>query len=86
MKNNYKTTSRKELQGIVVSDKMDKTRIVEVTRLVQHPVYNKVIKKKKKFFVHDEKEQTSTGDIVIIEETRPLSKNKRWRVLEIKNG
>ncbi|MFC2062110.1 30S ribosomal protein S17 [Elusimicrobiota bacterium] len=79
----YKTTSRKKLQGVVVSDKMSKTRVIEVERLVRHPLYQKVIRKKKKFYVHDEKEVSKLGDVVTIEETRPISKKKRWRVSNI---
>lgn len=85
--NKYKTKSglRKRLVGAVVSDRQKKTRVVEVERLVRHKVYQKVIRKKKKFYVHDEKEISKWGDIVIIEETRPMSKMKRWRIIEIKN-
>lgn len=84
-KDNYKNTSRKRLQGTVVSAKMKKTRVVEVERLVRHPKYQKVIKKRNKFYVHDEKEVSKINDLVIIEETRPMSKLKRWRVIEVKS-
>ncbi len=69
--------------GTVVSNKMDKTVIVAVETLVKHPKFLKYIKRTKKFFAHDEKNVCSVGDKVKIVETRPLSKNKRWRVLEI---
>lgn len=69
--------------GIVVSDKAKKTVTVVVERTVKHPFYKKTIKKKKKFLAHDEYEKCKVGDIVKIVETRPLSKRKRWRVLEI---
>jgi small subunit ribosomal protein S17 len=74
---------RKTRQGIVVSDKMDKTVVVRVERLTRHPQYNRVVKRAKKFKAHDEHNQCSIGDLVEIEETRPLSKDKRWRVTEI---
>ncbi len=74
---------RKTRQGIVVSDKMDKTVVVRVERLTRHPQYNRVVKRAKKFKAHDELNQCSIGDLVEIVETRPLSKDKRWRVTEI---
>ncbi|MCP2519776.1 30S ribosomal protein S17 [Candidatus Aminicenantes bacterium AC-708-M15] len=74
---------RKTLIGVVTSDKMQKTVTVTVTRLVQHPLYKKTIKKRKKYLAHDEYEKCKVGDVVKIIETRPLSKRKRWRVLEI---
>lgn len=69
--------------GKVVSSKMDKTVVVAVTRLFQHPVYKKTVKKVSKFKAHDEKNECQIGDGVKIIETRPLSKDKRWLVLEI---
>lgn len=69
--------------GKVVSDRMDKTVVVAVTRLVQHPAYKKTVKKVAKFKAHDEKNECKIGDDVKIIETRPLSKDKRWLVLEI---
>lgn len=69
--------------GLVVGDKMKKTVTVLVERPVQHPLYKKFIKRKKRFLVHDEYEKCKVGDVVKIVETRPLSKRKRWRVLEI---
>ncbi len=71
--------------GKVVSNKMDKTVVVAVTRLFQHPVYKKTVKKVSKFKAHDEKNECQIGDGVKIIETRPLSKDKRWLVLEITN-
>lgn len=75
--------NRKVRTGEVVSDKMDKTIVVRVTRHTTHPVYSRVIKKEKKFKVHDEKNEAKVGDKVKIIETRPISKEKRWRLLEI---
>lgn len=76
---------RKIRIGKVVSDKVEKTRIVAVERLFRHSRYQKVIKRKKKFMVDDPKNESHIGDKVRIAETRPLSKRKRWRVLEILN-
>ncbi len=69
------------LQGVVVSDKQDKTVIVSVERQVMHPVYKKIVKKSKKFAAHDENNQFKVGDIVSIEESRPYSKTKTWTVV-----
>ena len=74
---------RKTLVGVVAGDKMDKTVIVTVNRLVLHPVYKKYIRKKKKVRAHDERNDCHVGDKVLLVETRPLSKEKRWRVKEI---
>ncbi|EGO65343.1 30S ribosomal protein S17 [Acetonema longum] len=74
---------RKTRIGKVVSDKMDKTVVVAVERLVQHDLYKKSIKMTSKFKAHDENNQCQTGDTVLIMETRPLSKDKRWRIVEI---
>ncbi|NIM03133.1 30S ribosomal protein S17 [bacterium] len=74
---------RKIRIGRVVGDKMEKTRIVAVERLFRHPQYEKVIKRRKKFMVDDPKNESHVGDKVRIAETRPLSKRKRWRVLEV---
>ena len=74
---------RKTRVGVVVSDKMDKTVVVAVETLVQHPLYKKRIRRTKKFKAHDEHNQCKVGDKVRIMETRPLSKEKRWRVVEI---
>lgn len=73
---------RKRLVGIVKSDKPDKTVVVEITRLALHPKYKKYVKKRTKLYAHDEKNECKVGDRVRIEETRPLSKLKRWRVVE----
>ena len=78
-----KAPRRRTLKGRVVSDKMDKTIVVSVDRRKKHPVYSKVIKVTKKYLVHDYKGEAGPGDFVLIEETRPLSKRKRWRLLEI---
>ncbi len=69
--------------GTVVSDKMDKTIVVETERLMRHPVYNRTMKRRAKFKAHDEKNEASTGDRVKIVECRPLSRSKRWRLLEV---
>ncbi|MDA0306089.1 MAG: 30S ribosomal protein S17 [Proteobacteria bacterium] len=69
------------MQGVVVSDKMDKTITVKVERKVMHPLYKKFIRRSKKYAAHDENNAFKTGDIVSIQECRPLSKNKRWEVL-----
>jgi len=74
---------RKLLMGVVASDKMDKTVVVIVNRLVLHPVYKKYIRKRTKVKAHDEKNECHNGDKVLLIETRPLSKEKRWRVKEI---
>ena len=74
---------RKTLTGVVASDKMDKTVVVMVNRLVLHPVYQKYIRKRTKVKAHDEKNECHIGDKVLLIETRPLSKEKRWRVKEI---
>ena len=73
----------KELIGTVVSNKMQKTIVVEVTRKKAHPMYKRVISIRKKFYAHDEKNESHTGDVVKIEESRPLSKLKRWTLKEI---
>lgn len=71
---------RKTRTGIVVSDKMDKTVVVAVTRQYPHPLYKKIIKRTKKYKAHDEENACGVGDVVRISETRPISKDKRWRV------
>jgi len=75
--------NRKERMGVVISDKMDKTITVQVMRVTHHPVYNKTLRKYIKFKAHDEKNEAGVGDTVKIVETRPLSKTKRWRLVEI---
>jgi len=74
---------RKTRVGVVTSDRMDKTVVVSVETLVEHPLYKKRVKRTKKFKAHDEQNQCRVGDRVRIMETRPLSKDKRWRVVEI---
>jgi len=73
----------KERVGIVVSNRMQKTAVVEVARLVQHPIYRKVVKRKKKYVVHDERQSAKVGARVRIRQTRPLSKTKRWQLVEV---
>ena len=73
----------KERIGVVVSDKMDKTVVVKVDNMVKHPVYKKYIKRRITYKAHDEQNACAAGDKVLIVETRPLSKDKRWRVREI---
>ncbi len=74
------------LQGVVVSDKQDKTVVVSVERQVMHPVYKKIVKKSKKFAAHDENNQCKVGDRVSIEECRPISKHKSWTVISSDNA
>lgn len=74
---------RKERTGLVVSNKMEKSIVVAVRRKVKHPIYGKFVNKTTKFMAHDEKNECSEGDIVRIMETRPLSKSKCWRLVEI---
>lgn len=74
---------RKTRVGVVSSNKMDKTVTVAVERKVKHPIYGKFVKKTTKFHAHDEKNECSIGDVVRIMETRPLSKTKRWRLVEV---
>ena len=75
--------TRKTRTGLVVSDKMQKTVVVEIERRVPHPVYGKMVTRTKRVKAHDEENSAKTGDTVRIAETRPLSKDKRWRVVEI---
>ena len=76
-------SSRKTFSGIVVSDRMNKTRIVEVSRSVRHPFYEKVLRKSSRFSAHDETNQSHQGDLVEIMGIRPLSRTKRWRVVRV---
>ena len=69
--------------GVVTSAKMQKSIVVMVERLVKHPLYKKYIKRRSKFMAHDERNEAKEGDVVLIEETRPLSKRKRWRLVKI---
>ena len=77
------TKTGKVRSGRVVSDKMDKTRVVLVERTTRHPLYGKIIRRSKKFKMHDEGNESRVGDIVKMMETRPLSKDKRWQLVEI---
>ena len=77
------TTKRKTLMGLVVSNKMDKTVVVQVERKYAHPKFKKVVKSTSKYSAHDEKNECCPGDFISIRETRPLSKTKRWRVMEV---
>jgi len=74
---------RKTREGIVVSDCQDKTIVVEVTRRTSHPLYKKVVKSTKKYYAHDENNEAKIGDKVSITETRPYSKTKRWRLVQV---
>ena len=74
---------RKEREGVVVSDAMDKSIVVRVERRIRHKLYGKEMKRHKKYHAHDEKNEARKGDVVRISETRPLSKLKRWRLVEI---
>ena len=74
---------RRQLIGTVVSDKMDKTAVVQVERLVKHPLYKKYIRRRNKFAAHDKNNSCNIGDKVMITESRPISKLKRWRVTDI---
>jgi small subunit ribosomal protein S17 len=77
--------ARKSRTGLVVSDKMDKTVVVAIERRVPHPIYGKMITRTKRLKAHDEENSAKVGDTVRIVETRPLSKDKRWRLVEIVN-
>jgi small subunit ribosomal protein S17 len=77
------SNKKKSFVGRVVSDKMDKTVVLAVTRRIAHSRYNKVVKRTTKYKAHDEKNECKVGDMVRVIETRPLSKDKRWKVLEI---
>ena len=80
---NDRTNNRKKRTGIVLSDKMTKTIVVQIRRKVPHPLYGKVIELAAKFKVHDEKNEAKVGDTVVISESRPLSKRKRWSLVRI---
>ncbi|MFO8191774.1 MAG: 30S ribosomal protein S17 [Bacillota bacterium] len=77
------TTKRKVRSGRVISDKMDKTRVVAVERVTRHPLYGKIVRRTKNYKFHDEANESRVGDVVKIMETRPLSKDKRWNLVEI---
>ena len=76
-------TRRKTRTGVVVSDKMDKTVVVGIEQTVRHPLYGKIYRRKSKLHAHDEANEAKIGDRVRVMETRPISKSKRWRVIEI---
>src|SRR5688572_33110956 len=78
-----KRGARKVREGVVVSDAMDKTAVVAVVERVRHPKYNKFVMRTKKLYAHDEQNDVNVGDKVRVMETRPLSKSKRWRVVEV---
>jgi small subunit ribosomal protein S17 len=78
-----KRNNRKTREGLVVSNKMDKTAVVAVIERVRHPKYAKFVMRTKKLYAHDETNDVNVGDRVRVMETRPLSKNKRWRVVEV---
>jgi len=75
--------TRRTITGVVVSDKMDKTRVVDVERRVRHPFYEKVMTKRSRFYAHDEGNESHSGDLVEIMSARPLSRLKRWRVVRV---
>lgn len=75
--------NRKTFEGVVLSDRMPKTRVVAVDRLVRHPFYEKIMSKRSKFYVHDDANVSHEGDLVEIASTRPLSKLKRWRLVRV---
>ena len=77
------SSNRKELIGIVVSDSMDKTVVINVERRFPHPVYKKYVTRSKKYYAHDENNKCESGDTILIQESKPLSRLKRWRVKEI---
>lgn len=80
---NTERNLRKTRVGVVVSDKMDKTIVVSIKERVKHPLYQKTVNRTKKLKAHDEKNECGIGDTVLVAETRPLSKDKRWRVVQI---
>ncbi|TSC82030.1 MAG: small subunit ribosomal protein S17 [Parcubacteria group bacterium Gr01-1014_20] len=77
-----KSIQKRKLTGVVVSDKMSKTRVVSISRLKKHPKYLKYFKASSRFKAHDEKNEYKVGDIVIIEESRPISREKRWTIIK----
>jgi small subunit ribosomal protein S17 len=76
-------SNKRAVRGVVISDKMDKTIVVKAVRLVKHPVFHKYVRKHVKYKAQDEQNECKTGDTVLIIEARPMSKEKRWRILEI---
>jgi small subunit ribosomal protein S17 len=83
MERETKQKNTRKLTGVVVSDKMDKTRVVAVTRLKKHPYYEKFFKVTTRFKAHDEQNAYHAGDTVVIEEARPMSRDKRWAIVEL---
>ena len=81
--NSIDRADRKVREGLVVSDKMDKTVVVQINTLVKHATYGKYVRRRVKYKAHDERSEAHVGDTVIIEECRPISKEKRWRLKEI---
>lgn len=80
---NEERANRKTLEGRVVSDKMDKTRVIEIRWSKRHPEYEKVMKRQTKVYAHDEKNETHAGDRVRVMQTRPMSRLKRWRITDV---
>jgi small subunit ribosomal protein S17 len=78
-----KARNRRTRTGIVVSDKMDKTIVVRIEKMIMHPIYKKFVRRRLKYKVHDETNDAKVGDTVLIEETRPMSRHKRWQIKEI---
>ena len=78
-----KRGNRKTRVGVVVSDKMQKSIVVRIDRTTKHPVYKRIVRKSSKIMAHDEKEAAKVGDKVAIQETKPISKSKRWRLIEV---
>ena len=76
-------STRCMIEGVVVGDKMDKTIVLQVEHKVKHPLYGKYVKRFSKMYVHDEENSSRLGDLVLIQQTRPLSKTKRWKLIEI---
>ena len=76
---------KKVYRGVVISDKMDKSRVVVFETIKKHPLYKKYLVRRKKYMVHDEKNESKVGDSVLFMETRPLSKRKRWVIIEVLN-
>lgn len=76
-------TNKRQITGIVTSNKMDKSITVKVERKIKHPIYGKFVRKSKKFLAHDEKNDCKEGDTVLIKESRPLSRRKRWTLVEV---
>ncbi len=83
MSENTTTKNRRRLTGHVIRDKMDKTVIVRVDRMVRHPLYGKYVRRSTNYHAHDEKNECHTGDTVLIEESRPISKSKSWKVARL---